>query len=85
MTAQPPTPAELLSRQAEDEFLGSLRTSAQVAKGFGITPGRVSRLARSRGVGVFVGRDWLFRPSDVDAMRTRQPGRPWPKRAAEGA
>ena len=75
------TLAMMVSRQAEGDLLASLRSSAQVAAELGITPGRVSRLARSRGVGLLVGRDWLFRPSDVDAMRTRQPGRPWPKRA----
>ncbi len=53
-----------------------LLTTAQVAALLGISRDRVPRLARSRGVGRRVGRDWLFSPAEVAALRLRKPGRP---------
>jgi len=58
-------------------------TTNQVAAELGISRDRIPRLARSRGVGQRVGRDWLFTAADVEAMRDRRPGRPWPAKVAE--
>lgn len=51
-------------------------TSGEVAERLGISRRRVTELAKSRGVGTQVGRDWLFSENDVAAMRDRKPGRP---------
>jgi hypothetical protein len=53
-----------------------LLTAADVAAALGLTPSRVRALARSRGVGRRVGRDWLFGASDLERLRERTPGRP---------
>lgn len=55
--------------------VGELLTPPQVAAMLGIDRTRVLRLAKSRHVGWQVGRDWLFRPEDVEAMRARRTGR----------
>ena len=51
-------------------------TSDEAAAELGITRRRVLQLAESRNVGRKLGRDWVFTPDDVDAMRVRTPGRP---------
>ena len=61
---------------AEDQALLSLRTTQEVADELGIDRSRVRRLADARGLGARIGRERVFRPSDVDAMRSRPPGRP---------
>lgn len=53
-------------------------TSTQVADRLNLTSSRVLRLAKSRGLGQRIGRDWLFTESDIAAMQTRVPGRPCP-------
>lgn len=60
-----------------------LLTTADVADRLGLTPSRVRALARSRGVGRRVGRDWLFDASDLERLRERKAGRPvgWRKAA----
>ena len=79
----PATIRRIITRTAEqayeaghDAAVGDLLTPPQVAEILGIDRSRVLRLAKSRGVGWRFGRDWLFRPADVDAMRERKPGRP---------
>lgn len=72
---------EQLVEQAESAIgelwlRGELLTSAEVAETLGVSLRRVQQLARSRGVGQQVGREWLFRPEDVEQMRDRKPGRP---------
>jgi hypothetical protein len=56
--------------------LAELLTSDQAAETLGVTRARVLALARSRSVGWRIGRDVLFRPEDIAAMRERTPGRP---------
>lgn len=58
------------------DAIRELMTTADVAAALGVTVGRVRQLARARGAGWEIGRDWLFRPEDVDALRDRRPGRP---------
>lgn len=52
------------------------RSTEQAAEELGVSVRRVRALARSRGLGTRIGRDLLFTPEDVDAMRERRPGRP---------
>lgn len=58
------------------DALADLLTSEQVAAQLGLSVQRVRALARSRDVGWRIGRDVLFRPEDVEAIRDRRPGRP---------
>ncbi len=53
-----------------------LMDASAVAAELGVNRQRVWALAHSRGLGWHVGRDWLFTPAEVDAMRVRKPGRP---------
>ena len=54
----------------------SLLDTAQAAVALGVTPRRVRALARSRNLGWKTARDWVFTSEDVEAMRSRVPGRP---------
>ncbi len=49
-----------------DELLGA----QEAAEELGITRGYVTRLARRDHLGMTVGTVWLFRPEDIEAMRT---------------
>lgn len=60
-----------------------LLTVSQVAGHLGITPGRVRVLARTRGVGRRLGRDWLFSEDHLAALAVRRPGRPPGERRSE--
>lgn len=52
-------------------------TTEMVAQELGISERRVLQLAHERGLGLKVGRDFIFSPQDIDAMRDRRPaGRP---------
>lgn len=51
-------------------------TTREVAERLGVSPRRVTALAKSRDIGRQVGRDWLFSENDVAALRERKPGRP---------
>lgn len=51
-------------------------TSREVADRLGVSPRRVTALAKSRTVGRQVGRDWLFSENDIAALQDRRPGRP---------
>jgi hypothetical protein len=51
-------------------------TTKQAAAAIGIDRTRLTRLATARNVGWRVGREWLFRPEDIEALRDRRPGRP---------
>ena len=52
-------------------------TTSQAADALGVTPQRVRALILAgRLKAVKVGRDWLIRPPDLDAVRNRKPGRP---------
>lgn len=53
-----------------------LLTTAQVAEELGLTPIRIRQLATSRNVGTLYGRQLMFTPAEVDAMRKRTTGRP---------
>ena len=46
-----------------------LRTADQTARALDVTPAYVRRLARRHGIGWNIGRDWLFRPEDVERLR----------------
>lgn len=51
--------------------VSELRTTQQVADDLGIDSSLVRRYASQRGIGWNIGRDWLFRPEDVEAVRSR--------------
>lgn len=60
----------------QHDALMSLMTAEQAAAELGIDSRRVRRIAATRGVGWHAGREWIFTPADIDAMRVRTPGRP---------
>lgn len=53
------------------------QTTADVAHALGISPGRVRRLAKKRGVGRKENDQWVFTDREVDKLRDRRTG--WPK------
>lgn len=56
-----------------------LYTTQQVADALGISPRRVIAIARYRGIGQQLGREWAFHEVDIDTMRPhihRKAGRP---------
>lgn len=57
------------------DALSELLTTDQVALTLGLTRQHVHRLARTHDVGWHIGRDYLFRPEDVETLRTRPDGR----------
>lgn len=59
-----------------DAAIHELVTVPQAALELGITEGRVRTIARTRNLGWRIGREYLFRATDIDAMRDRKPGRP---------
>ena len=46
-------------------------TTAQVAQRLAITPRQVGHLARQHGIGVKVGRDWIFTEAEVQRLTIR--------------
>lgn len=42
----------------------------------GVCKSRVRQLAHSRKLGITLGRIWIFTQADIEAMRTRKPGKP---------
>ena len=54
-------------------------TSSQVAAQLGVTRRRVVAVANLRKLGTKLGRDWVFSPADVAAMRIPQRSGPKPK------
>lgn len=59
-----------------------LLTVDQAADELGVTPRRVRALIKAERLAAEkVGRDWLIKPKDLEAVRDRKPGRP---PAAEG-
>lgn len=53
-----------------------LMTTQDMADALGVNQQRVRALAQQRGIGWLVGRDRLFRPEDIEALRPGSPGRP---------
>ena len=53
-----------------------LKTTADVAREFDVTPRRVLALARDRGVGHRFGRSVMFTRSDIERLRPGPAGRP---------
>jgi hypothetical protein len=53
-----------------------LKTTAEVAREFDVTPRRVRALAKDRGVGHRFGRTVMFTTQDVDRLRPGRNGRP---------
>lgn len=53
-----------------------LITTTEVSTALGLSRTRVRVLAKSRGLGLKIGRDWRFTASDVANMRVRVNGRP---------
>jgi excisionase family DNA binding protein len=52
-------------------------TTTEAAAALGVTPQRIRALiAAGRLRAVKVGRDWLIRPPDLEAVRVRTSGRP---------
>ena len=61
------------------KYLGT----AASAKRLGITDGRIRQLIlKGKLKADKTGRDWLILPADLDAIKNRKPGRPWPKKGA---
>jgi len=55
--------------------------TAAAAKRAGITDGRIRQLIlKGKLKAEKAGRDWLILPTDLDAIKNRKPGRPWPKK-----
>lgn len=74
--------AERAFQQGESYALLSLLTVQDVAEMLGVSVRRVQALARTRhdrfGIGMQVGKSWLFRPEEVEHLRPgpRSGGRP---------
>ena len=64
---------------------GQLKQPAQAAAELGVSPARVRRLiALGKLKATRIGaRSFAIEPQDLDAVRDRKPGRPWPKKPAE--
>lgn len=56
--------------------LERLYTTRQAAEILGVSTARVLALAKSRMLGLKLGRDWVFRDYELQAMTSRHPGRP---------
>lgn len=56
-------------------LLAELKTCQQAAELFGVTVGRVRQLAQLRQVGHRIGREIVFTPADIEALRPGRPGR----------
>jgi hypothetical protein len=54
-------------------------STQQVADELDVSVRRVRALAKNRGLGKIVGGSYVFTLADIDAMRIREPGRPWHK------
>jgi hypothetical protein len=54
----------------------NLFSTAQVAVALGVTPARVSVLARRRGVGQMIGSQRIFTQADLESLRPGKTGRP---------
>lgn len=52
----------------------SVRAAAHI---LGLSENRVRVLLLSRGLGQHIGRTWVLRSADIDAMRLRKHGRPF--------
>lgn len=66
-------------QQGRSDAILELLTTEQVAAALGVTRSYVIKLAKRHDLGWNIGRDWLFRPEDVAALRRRET-RPGPKR-----
>jgi excisionase family DNA binding protein len=51
-------------------------TTTEAAAYWGLSRRQVQRIAQTRGVGLRVGRDLLFRPEDLDKLKPAPRGRP---------
>jgi len=52
-------------------------TTSQVAQRLNVTPRQVGHLAKQHGIGVKVGRDWIFTEAEVQRLTSRpKVGRP---------
>lgn len=60
-------------------------SARDVARHLGITPRRVSAIAKRRGVGRIIGGVRLFAPEDMPALTPGPPGRPRTPRSLEGS
>lgn len=63
----------------KSDAIMELMTTEQMAGQLGVSVRRVRAIASARGIGWSIGRDTLFRPEDIEAMRPGKPGRPWEK------
>ena len=57
----------------------TIYTTTSVASARGVTPTSVARMARSLGIGLRVGRDWIFTPAEAKLLKRRLqdgPGNP---------
>jgi len=54
-----------------------LLTTAQAAAELGVTDSRIRQLARELKVGTRIGRDWMFKPTEIERLKDRKttPGR----------
>lgn len=58
--------------------------TSQVAALLGRTPVAIRKLSERHGIGVKVGRDWIYTDADVETLRRwRKPGRPKMQKPAE--
>lgn len=53
-----------------------LLSSTEMADRLGVTPDRVTQMARERGIGEQVGGIWVFSPEDEKKLKRRPSGRP---------
>ena len=54
-----------------------LLTTTQAAAELSVTDSRIRQLAKAMKIGTRVGRDWVFKPSEIERLRGRKttPGR----------
>lgn len=60
---------EAAYQQGRRDALDDLRAVNDVAAALGVTRSYVHRLSRDRGIGRVIGRERLFTPGDVEALR----------------
>jgi len=72
--------AQHVASATRDYELSNLRTVDDLAAEFSLSPRRIRALAANRharyGIGMQVGKTWLWSASEIDRMRPRKPGRP---------
>jgi len=80
--------AQHVASATRDYELSNLRTVDDLAAEFSLSPRRIRALAANRharyGIGMQVGKTWLWSASEIDRMRPRKPGRPPQEKNGDG-